>query len=191
MRNFYCTEMGATRTFLDRQQVFQQSFQAEEEQNNQTKEAYDLLTLVNQSYQALDIGQLGSIDDLRRALEDVESVRKSFMESNFPSDTESLGLASAINSSEELETFERMVSFYEKRRPPQGISWELFTIRDGKLYIKSNEERESALLETRKRQAVEQLIKAIQQVEALGLTPFNSFESPLIAKQGNTYMIKK
>ncbi|MEK6478046.1 hypothetical protein WJR50_10945 [Catalinimonas sp. 4WD22] len=183
--------MSATRTFSDRHQVFQQSFQTNGEQTNHTKEAYDLLTLVNQSYQALDIGQLGSIDDLRRALEDVESVRKSFMENNFPSDTESLGLASAINSSEELETFERMVSFYEKRKPPQGIDWELFTIKDGKLYLKSNEERASTLLATQKRKAVEQLIKAIQQVESLGLTPFNSFESSLITKQGNTYMIKK
>ncbi|MDF9797387.1 hypothetical protein OKW21_002650 [Catalinimonas alkaloidigena] len=183
--------MSATKTFSDRQQVFQQPTASAQGHRNQTKEEYDLLTLVNQSYQALDIGQLGSIDDLRRALEDVESVRKSFMENNFPSDTESLGLASVINSSEELETFERMVSFYEKRKPPQGIRWELFTIKNGKLCLKSNQEREYASLENKRREAVEQLIRAIQQVEALGITPFNNFDSPIITKQGDTYILKR
>lgn len=182
--------MGATGTFSDRRQVFQQSFPAKD-LSHQTKEEFDLLTLVNQSYQALEIGQLTSIEELRRALEDVDAVKKLFMENNFPSDTESLGLASSITSSEELETFERMVSFYERRRPPQGISWEMFEIQNGMLYLKSNEEREQLLKEAKKQQAVDNLIRAIQEVEALGLTAFHHFESPLISRQGKAYYKKQ
>ncbi|WPP51029.1 hypothetical protein [Catalinimonas niigatensis] len=183
--------MSATRAFSAEQSFFQQSYQAQEDHDNQMREAFDLLTLVNQSYQALDIGQLSDIDDLRRALEDVDSVKKSFMESNFPSDTESLGLASTITSSEELETFERMVFFFEKRRPAQGIFWDMFSIENGTLYLKSDEERQTAILEMKRKEAVEQLIKAIKNAESLGLTAFKSFESPIISKQGKDYFSKR
>lgn len=183
-------EMSAIRVFSSRPYASQQSNSAQQDYDNQVREAFDLLTLVNQSYQALDIGQLGSIDELRRALEDVDSVRKSFMESNFPSDTESLGLASTITSSEELETFERMVSFFEKKKPAQGIFWEMFSLENGVLYLKSDDERALDMLEIRRKEAVDQLIKAIKNVESLGLTAFKSFESPVIAKHGESYSAK-
>lgn len=183
--------MSVTRAFSARQSVFQQSYPVQEDYENQMREAFDLLTLVNQSYQALDIGQLASIEDLRRALEDVDSVRKSYMESNFPADTESLGLASTITSSEELETFERMVSFFEKRKPAQGISWDMFFIEDGTLFLKNDHEREQTLLEMERKEAIDQLIKAIKHVESLGLTAFKSFESPIIIRQGKDYALKK
>jgi len=182
--------MGATRAFSTQQTVFQQSLSVHEEQENQTREAFDLLTLVNQSYRALDIGQLNNIDELRRALEDVDSVKKSFMESNFPSDTESLGLATTINSSEELETFERMVSFFEKRKPVQGISWEMFSIENGNLCLKSREERNQLLQQARQRAAVARLIDAIKEVESLGLNPFDNFRSSVISRENGEYSSK-
>ncbi len=182
--------MGATKAFTILPNILRQSNYIREEQENLLRETFDLLTLVNQSYQALEIGELDNIYALRSALEDVESVKKTFMESNFPSDMESLGLASSINSSEELETFERMVSFFEKRKPVQGISWEMFSIHHGQLYLKSSDERELVRLEIKRKEAVSKLIDAIKAVEDLGLIAFENFESPVIGKEGEDYTLK-
>ena len=156
-------------------------------EERQTQEAFDLLTLVNQSYDALNIGKLENIDDLRRAVEDVDSVKKLFLEKNYPSDTESLGLASTIASSEELESYIRMVSFFEKRKPEQGINWEIFEVSEGTLNLKDEQEIEAVLLEARRREAVDRLIHAIEQAEALGLQVFRRFDSPLIRKEQGGY----
>ena len=164
-----------------------QSHNSQNQQERQTQEAFDLLTLVNQSYQALNIGDLSNINDLRRAVEDVESVKKLFLEKNYPADTESLGLASTIASSEELETYIRMVSFFEKRRPEQGINWEMFEITEGMLNLRPEEDIEATLLEARRKEAVNHLIQAIEQAEALGLEVFRSFDSPLIRRGKDGY----
>lgn len=174
--------MGEIKTY-----ILEQSHYPRKQEDHQIQEAFDLLTLVNQSYQALNIGQLGNIDDLRRAVEDVESVKKLFMERNFPSDTESLGLASTITSSEELETYERMVSFFDKRKPEQGIKWEMFEMEEGSLNLKSEQELEDALLESRRREAIDRVIEAIEEAEALGLTVFRNFDSPVIRRDRNGY----
>lgn len=161
--------------------------QSHYQQNRQMQEAFDLLTLVSQSYRALNIGELSNIEDLRRAVEDVESVKKLFLEKNYPADTESLGLASTIASSEELETYIRMVSFFEKRKPEQGIKWEMFEISEGMLNLKAEEEIEAALEDAHRKEAVNRLIRAIEQAEALGLKVFRSFDSPLIRKGKDGY----
>ncbi len=103
---------------------------------HQLREVFDLLTLVNQSYQALNIGNINDIPELRMAIEDVSSVKKQVMEKQYPADTESLGLAAALITTEEVDTYERMVSFFHKRKPSQGIPWERFAIKDGQLLLK-------------------------------------------------------
>lgn len=100
------------------------------------RETYDLLTLVNQSYQALDIGHFQHISELQSAIEDVNAVKKRVLEKKWPSDIESLGLASSFSSTEEMDTFERMVSFFHKKKPANGIPWEIFAIEDGQLLVK-------------------------------------------------------
>lgn len=103
---------------------------------NYLRDTFDLLTLVNQSYQALDIGHFYHISELQSAIEDVNSVKKRVLEKKWPSDIESLGLAASFSSTEEVDTFERMVSFFHKKKPASGIPWEIFTIEDGQLLMK-------------------------------------------------------
>ncbi len=174
--------MGEVKAYIS-----EQSYYPQHRQNRQAQEAFDLLTLVNQSYQALNIGELCCIDDLRRAVEDVESVKKLFLEKNSPADTESLGLASTIASSEELETYIRMVSFFEKKKPERGINWEMFHLSEGVLRLRSEQERADALLKARRKEAVDQLIQAIEQAEALGLEVFRRFDSPVILREEGGY----
>lgn len=160
---------------------------SQDQQDRRIREAFDLLTLVNQSYQALNIGELSNIDDLRRAVEDVDSVKKLFLEQNYPADTESLGLASTIASSEELETYIRMVSFFDKRKPEQGISWEMFEMSDGMLNLRAEQEVEAAMQEAERKAAVDQVIEAIEQAEALGIEVFRSFDSAVISRGPHGY----
>lgn len=167
--------------------ITEESYYPQIQQNRHIQEAFDLLTLVNQSYQALNIGELCCIDDLRRAIEDVESVKKLYLEKNSPTDTESLGLAATIASSEELETYIRMVSFFEKKLPEPGINWAMFALSEGVLRLRSEQELEAALLEARRKEAVDELIQAIQRAEALGLEVFHHFDSPLIHKDESGY----
>lgn len=103
---------------------------------NYLRETYDLLTLVNQSYQALGIGQFHHIHELQLAIEDVSSVKKQVLEKHCPPDSESLGLAASITSTEEVDTFERMVYFFHKKKPSSGIPWEIFVIEGGELLMK-------------------------------------------------------
>lgn len=107
--------------------------------NNYLRETYDLLTLVNQSYQALGIGPLHSILDLQTAIADTETVRRRVMEQHCPADAESLGLAASFTSTEEMDTFVRMVSFFHKKKSAKGIPWQLFTVQQGELLFKEEE----------------------------------------------------
>ena len=156
-------------------------------EDQEAREAFDLLTLVNQSYQALNIGRLDSIEDLRRAVEDVDSVKKSFVEKNLPSDTDSFGLASTITSNEELDTYVRMVSFFDKKKPEQGIRWEMFEINEGMFNLKTPSEAEDQELLHRQRDAVSRLIQVLEEAEALGLEVFRDFDSNLIYKDEQGY----
>ncbi len=111
-------------------------FSYQSDYNNYLRETYDLLTLVNQSYQALGIGPLHSIFELQTAIDDTESVRKRVMEQHCPVDSESLGLAASFTSTEEMDTFVRMVSFFHKKKSSKGIPWQLFTVQQGELLFK-------------------------------------------------------
>lgn len=174
--------MEEVNTILEPQADYPDSQEA-----RRTQEAFDLLTLVNQSYQALNIGRLDSIEDLRRAVEDVDSVRKSFIEKNSPSGTDSFGLASTITSSEELDTYVRMVSFFDKRKPEQGIRWEMFKVTKGALILKSPSELEAQEQQHRQREAVARVIQALEEAEALGLEVFQDFDSSLIYRDQQGY----
>lgn len=174
--------MKELNTFLEPQSGY-----FEDQEAQRAREAFDLLTLVNQSYQALNIGRLDSIEELRRAVEDVESVKKSFIEKNSPSDTDSFGLASTITSNEELDTYVRMVSFFDKKKPEQGIRWEMFEITEGILNLKSPSERNDQELLRRQRDVVFRLIQALEEAEALGLEVFRDFDSGLIYKDKQGY----
>jgi hypothetical protein len=158
-----------------------------DQETRQTQDAFDLLTLVNQSYQALDIGRLESIKDLRCAIEDVDSVRKHFTAKNSPSDTDSFGLASTINPNEELETYVRMVSFFNKRKPEKGICWELFEMSEGTLRLKNESEISAQELQFRQQEAVAKVIQALENAEALGLEIFRNFDSSLIYRDQQGY----
>jgi len=161
-----------------------------DQETHQTRDTFDLLTLVNQSYQALNIGRLESIEDLRRAVEDVDSVRKHFTASNSPSDTDSFGLASTINPDEELETYVRMVSFFNKRKPEKGIRWELFEMSEGNLRLKSENDISDQELKFRQQEAVAKVIQALERAEALGLEIFHDFDSSLIYRDQQGYHAK-
>lgn len=170
---------------------YQQGLHAgKEKQSDLERDIFDLLNLLNHSYHALGLGDLNDIHELKYALENVEYVRKRYVEEHFPADTESLGLASSMTNSEELETFERMVSFFHKRTPASGIEWDMFTIKKGVLYFR-NLTAEKNELQARKMDTLNRLIATLEEAEALGLNVFPAFDSPMIAKSGKKYKIKK
>ncbi|MFP4089367.1 MAG: hypothetical protein ACLFUB_04690 [Cyclobacteriaceae bacterium] len=169
---------------------YQQGLHTGEKQSDIERDIFDLLNLLNHSYHALGLGDLNDIHELKHALEDVEYVKKRYVEEHYPADTESLGLASTMTNSEELETFERMVSFFHKRTPASGIDWEMFTIKKGILYFR-NLAAERSELQARKLETLNRLIAALEEAEALGLNVFPAFDSPLIARNGKKYKIKK
>lgn len=160
------------------------------EDSKTTREIFDLLNLLNHSYHALDIDELNDIRELKYALENVEHVKKKYLEKHSPADSESLGLASTFAYHEELETFERMVSFFHKKLPSVQFCWDMFSIRKGVLSLR-NAQSEKQELQTRRREVLEKLVATMEEAEALGIQVFSGFESSLIVKKGKKYKIKK
>lgn len=106
------------------------------------REMSELLTLVVQSYEALNIGRIRAMSELRFAIEHVEDIKKQALEKKHPKDVESLGLAASLNHNEEIDTFERMISFFHKKKPGNEIPWNDFVVKSG--YILVNERRDGA-----------------------------------------------
>lgn len=105
------------------------------DQHHYLQEMSELLTLVTQSYEALNIGQINNISELKFAIEHVEAIKKYALEMKNPDDVESLGLAASFFNNEEIDTFERMVSFFHKKKPGHDIPWNNFIVKNGHILL--------------------------------------------------------
>ncbi len=99
------------------------------------REMSELLTLVAKSYEALNIGQINNMIELKFAIEHVEAIKKHALEVKSPEDIESLGLAASFFNHEEIETFERVVAFFHKKKPVYDVPWNRFIIQNGHILI--------------------------------------------------------
>jgi len=163
---------------------------------------FDLLSHVNDTFHSLGIGKLDDIRQLELAIENVDFVKELIVEKGFYDadlGIDNLGWMATTSNNENFDRFVEAVAHFHRQKPTKEVAWELFQLKDGKLYVNTKEvevrkdQYRYYITDTSKKtkiEAVKRLIEALEEAESLDIKVFNSFDSPIIQKTKKGYKIR-